>query len=407
MIQSNISNNSSSKLHEYFYLIVVLVILFQLYVPQIRLGIITSFIMFLLIYKNIKRHSLLYNSSINKLVLFYILYNSISIFWFLFKGFPLSVFFAEWTNSILPVFFFYFSYPYKRKEDQFYHYTLLALIFSFIIGFVLWIMELPIYRAFMDVTEGPGTDLLFFQSLFGLTATAALGFIAFLISFQIIFKSKGKNGKIALLISLVATILTFRRSALAVLILSILVMHFLGYFRYSFVKKRYFLIELAFFYGLILYVTYTYDDFFTNLFERISMLSEAFDERKVNNLSAFSQDNLLIGGGLGAYGHKVVPYSKIVIADGNYFKMFAELGIIGTFTFFSILTCSIFKGIQDLRNKYLEMGIVVGLSLMAIGSNIFEYQIIAPIFWYSVGKIFAVYSSKNMNLNQKLNVINE
>lgn len=399
MSDSNISNNSSYKLYEYFYIIVVVVILFQLYIPQIRLGIITAIIIFILIYKNIKKHSLLYNSSINKLVLFYILYNSISILWFLFKGFPVSVFFAEWTNSILPVFFFYFSYPFKKQQDNFYRLTLLALIFSFIIGFVLWIMEPPFYRAFMDVTEGPGTDLLFFQSIFGLTATGALGFVAFLISFHIIFKSKGKNGKIALLVSLVATILTFRRSALVVLIMSILVMHFIGYFRYSFVKKRYFLFELAFFYGVILFISYNYDDFFTNLFERVSMLSEAFDERKANNLSAFSHDNFLIGGGLGAYGHKVVPYSKVVIADGNYFKMFAELGIIGIFIFFSILACSIFKGIQDLRNKYLEMGIVIGLSLMAIGSNIFEYQIIAPIFWYSVGKIFAVYNSKSLNLN--------
>jgi hypothetical protein len=394
MRDSNISNNSSYKLYEYFYIIVVVVILFQLYIPQIRLGVITSVIILMLMYKNIKRHSLLYNSSINKLVLFYILYNSISILWFLFKGFPVSVFFAEWTNSILPVFFFYFSYPFKKQEDNFYRLTLLALIFSFIIGFTLWIMELPLYRAFMDVTEGPGTDLLFFQSLFGLTATGALGFVAFLISFQIIFKSKGKHGKIALLVSLVSTVLTFRRSALFVLIMSILVMHFLGFFRYSFVKKRYLLLELAFFYCVVLLISYNFDDFFTNLFERVSMLAEAFDERKGNNTVAFSQGNFLIGGGLGAFGHKVVPYSKVVIADGNYYKMYAELGIIGVFVFLSILLSTVFKGIQDLKNTYLEMGIVLGLSMMAIGSNIFEYQIIAPIFWYSVGRIFATNNPK-------------
>ncbi|MFV8352511.1 hypothetical protein [Flavobacterium sp. XS2P14] len=389
MNDSNTSNNSSYKTHEYFYIIVVVVILFQLFVPQIRLGVITSVIILILMYKNIKRHSLLYNSTINKLVLFYILYNSISILWFLFKGFPVSVFIAEWTNSILPVFFFYFSYPYKKERDNFYRLTLFALIFSFIIGFILWVMELPLYRVFMDVTEGPGTDLLFFQSLFGLTATGALGFVAFLISFQIIFKSKGKKGKIALLIALVATILTFRRSALFVLLMSVLMMHFIGYFRYNFVKKRYFLLEFTFFYGVVLLISANYDDFFINLYERVSMLSEAFDERKGNNSVAFGQDNFLIGGGLGAFGHKAVPYSKVIIADGNYFKMYAELGSIGVFVFLSIVVSSIFKGLQDLKNKYLELGIVIGLSLMAIGSNIFEYQIIAPVFWYSVGKIFA------------------
>jgi hypothetical protein len=124
------------------------------------------------------------------------------------------------------------------------------------------------------------------------------------------------------------------------------------------------------------------------------MLSEAFDERSTNWLDSFKQANFLIGGGLGAFGHKAVPYSKVIIADGNYFKMFAELGIIGVFVFLSILVSSIFKGMQDLKNKYLELGIVVGLSLMAIGSNIFEYQIIAPVFWYSMGKIFSRNSLK-------------
>lgn len=375
------------KLYDLFYPIVVAIIILQLYISEIRLGVITSFIIILLIYKNLKKQSLFFNSSINKMVLLYLIYNSVSIILFLFKGFPISVFFAEWSNSILPICFFYFAQIERNPNDNFYRFTLDALVVSFVIGFILWIWDPPFYRVFMDITEGPGTDLLFFESIFGLTATGALGYIAFLLSSYRIFKTKGRSGKIYLVVSMVTTILTFRRGALFVLALAILIMHFIGYFRFRFLKKRYFVLEFIFLYCIILLVTANYEDFFTNLTERATMLSEAFNERSTNWVDAFNQGNLLIGGGLGAFGHKVSAYSKIFIADGNYFKMLAEIGIIGTILFITIIISSVFAGFRDFRNKYLEIGIVIGLSLIAIGSNIFEYQIIVPTFWYAIGRL--------------------
>jgi riboflavin transporter FmnP len=117
------------------------------------------------------------------------------------------------------------------------------------------------------------------------------------------------------------------------------------------------------------------------------MISEAIGERRGNWLDAFKGGNIIWGGGLGAFGHKVLEYSKVVIADGNYFKMIAEVGIIGTFIFIAIVIRSLIAGFKDFRNKYLEIGIVMGLAIQAIGSNILTYQIIVPIFWYAVGRL--------------------
>lgn len=378
----------SYKLFDFFYPIVVAIIIVQLlFLPGLRLGVITALIILIIASKNINRRIFLLNSSINKLVLLYLLYNSGSLVWFFFTGFPVSVFIAEWSNSILPILFFYFAYYEKKQSNFFYHITLITLVFSFILGFILWMWEPPFYRVFMDTTEGVGTDMLFFQSIFGLTATGALGVIGFLISSNIVLKSNGRKGKIALAICMVTIILTFRRSALLVLALAILSMHFIGYFRYKFIKKRYLLIEAIFLYYIFVLVSDNYGDFFTDLIERGSMISEAFNERSGTWSYAFSYGNLVIGDGLGAFGHKVIGYSKVLIADGNYFKMLAEIGIVGTSLFFAILIVSMMLGFKDLRNKYVELSIVLGLALMAIGSNIFTYQTLAPIFWYSIGRL--------------------
>jgi hypothetical protein len=50
--------------------------------------------------------------------------------------------------------------------------------------------------------------------------------------------------------------------------------------------------------------------------------------------------------------------SKILIPDGNYFKMIGEIGILGTFLFFAILISSFWRGFKDLKNKYLDLGII-------------------------------------------------
>ena len=96
------------RIYEYYYLIILFVILIQLFfIPNIRLGVVTSFIIIFVLYNTINRHDLLKNSDINKLVLAYLFYNTFSVLLYVFSGIPLSVFFAEWSNSILPIFFFY------------------------------------------------------------------------------------------------------------------------------------------------------------------------------------------------------------------------------------------------------------------------------------------------------------
>jgi len=378
----------SYKLLDFFYPLFVGLIIMQLFLfPGIRLGVATSVLILILLFKYLNRRILLQNTTVNRFVLLYISYNTASIVWFLFTGMPVSVFLAEWSNSILPIFFYYLAYVEIHKSNRFYFLTLGALLLSFVIGFSLWITESQLYRVFMDTTEGAGTDLIFFQSLFGLTATGVFGYIGFIISSHRIFTSNGRNGKIAMVVSMLATILTLRRSSLFILAMSVIIMHFVGYLRYGFIKKRYFIVECIFIYIIYFFVSKYYGDFLVDLIQRGTMFTEAFDERSGTWNYAFDYGNIIFGKGLGSFGHKAIGYSSVLIPDGNYFKILAEIGTIGLFLLILIMLFSMALGFRDFRNKYLDFSIVFGLSIIAVGSNVFSYQSLTPIFWYSIGRL--------------------
>jgi hypothetical protein len=387
MIERNNIENKNS-LYEYYYLIIFCVILLQLFVlPGIRLGVVSSLLIFIVIYKNVNKYDLLNNKTINKLVLVYLIYNTVSVINYIFLDIPLSVYFAEFSNSILPIFFFYFSKKGETSNARFYYVTLWVLIISFLLGYFLWINDSEEYKIFMETTEGPGTGIDFFQSLYGLTATGAFGVIGFLISANLVINSHGKHGKIAMIICILATIFTFRRGSIVSLFIAFIVLHFVAYFKFNFVKFRYFFLEIFFLIAVFKYLLGDFNFFFENLIERSSMISEAVGERSFTWSVAFQDWGFIFGRGLGTLGHKAIGFSKVLIADGNYFKMIGEIGIIGSFIFLMILIFSFSRGILYFKNTFLDLGIVFCICLIAVGSNIFTYQSIAPIFWFSIGRL--------------------
>lgn len=389
-----------NRIYEYYYVIILFIVLTQLYfIPSIRLGVVTSVIILLVLLNTINKHDLLGNSDINKLVLAYLFYNTFSALMYIFSGIPLSVFFAEWSNSILPIFFFYLPSKERTENFRFYNITLFVLIISFIIGFYLWMNDSEYYKIFMETTEGPGTGLDFFQSLYGLTATGTLGVIGFLLSSSLILRSNGKKGKIAMIICLVATILTFRRGAMFSLFIAIIILHYIAYIRFNFLKKRYLIIEIFFIYFIYKYFLSDYVILLENIVERSSEISQAVGERSFTWTYAFQDLTFIFGKGLGSVGHKAIGFSKILIADGNYFKMIGEIGIFGTFLFFAILISSFWNGIKDFKNKYLDLGIIFCICLVGIGSNIFTFQSIAPIFWYAIGRIAFTNKKQILSIN--------
>lgn len=379
------------KTLDFYYFLVIGILSMGMFIPGIRIGVIASMMILYFMYKHLRTGSL-FKNYVDVLVMIYILYNTISVLWFIFSGLPISVFIKEYSNSILPMFFYYLGKIDDKNNKNFYQITLKAIILCFVLGFILFIQQPYYYREFLNTIDGiGGTDLILtssaFRSLVGLTMTGSLGVVGVLISFTNILDSNGRNGKIALILCMIAVALTFRRSALFVALAAFFVFHYYGYIKYGMLKKKYLVVELVIVFLIIGYLNDNFADLLTMLNERLMMLSESIDERSDSWVEGLMYGNLIIGSGLGVFGHKAVEFSDKYIPDGNYVRMLAELGVIGTSIFLSIIITSLFKGLKNLRGNILEVGIIVGLCIQAVGSDIFSFQLIVPILWYSVGRV--------------------
>lgn len=376
---------------DFYYLIIIGILSMGMFIPGIRIGVIASIVILFLMYKYL-RGVPLFKNYVDVLVMIYILYNTISILWFIFSGLPISVFIKEYSNAILPMFFYYLGKIEEKSNKNFYKITLKAIVACFVFGFILFIQQPLYYREYLNNMDGVGgTDPILissaFRSLVGLTMTGSLGIIGVLISFTRILETNGRNGKIALMICMIAVALTFRRSALFVALLAFFVFHYYGYIKYRVLKKRYLIIEIIIIFFVVGYLNDNFGDFLTMLNERLMMITDSIDERSDTWVDGLMYGNLIIGSGLGVFGHKAVEFSDRFIPDGNYVRMLAELGVIGVFIFFSIIVATLCKGVSKLRNNILEVGIILGLCIQAVGSDIFGFQLIVPILWYSVGRI--------------------
>jgi uncharacterized protein with PQ loop repeat len=375
---------------DFYYFIIIGIQSLGMFVPDVRIGVVASIIIVFYMIKYLPK-TILFKNYVDVLVMFFIFYNTFSFFWFLFSGLPISVFIREFSNSILPMFFYFFAKIEYKNNNNFFNVTLYAIVTCFVIGIILFFQQPFYYRSYLDSLDGVGTNIIStsdaFRSLVGLTMTGSLGFVGVVISFNKIIESKGNKGKIALLICIIGVALTFRRSALFVGILAILIFHYLGYFKYNTLRKRYFFIELIILFVISGYLLSNFGDLLTMLGERLMMLSDAVGERSGSWIDGLQYGNLVIGSGLGVFGHKAVEFSDKYIPDGNYVRMLAELGFVGIIVFISIIIGTLFKGFKKLRLHLTEMGIILGLCLQAIGSDIFSFQLIVPILWYSVGRI--------------------
>lgn len=326
------------------------------------------------------------------LILLYIIYNTISCITFIYSDLPISVFVMEYSNSILPMICFYFIGKMNLENLNFYDITLYSIFACFLIGFYYQFNLPENYREFMaklDNTEGTGPEffILYFRSLLGITATGSLSAICVLLSLDKIYRSNGRFGKIIFLISFIVLLLTFRRSAFYVTFFAILWVNYLAIFKFKLTKKRLIIFEVASLIFLGLLLNYMDPEFINSVIERFGSFNDAIDERNQSWFDGISKTkNLIIGDGLGRYGHKAALFTDNIIPDGNYFRIFSELGIIGLFLFLSIIVSSLFKSYKKLNKYYIEFAIILMICLQGVGSDIFSFQLIAPIFWFTIGR---------------------
>lgn len=329
-------------------------------------------------------------SILDALVLVYLVYCIGSVIWVVMHGINVGVYIRSITNSLFPVIFYYCT---DNGRWTFYKRFLYSFNICCIVGLILLIMMPSWYYMYC---RNYGYSFTRLSSCVGSTTIGSLGAVAVLVSIWMLYESKGKKGKIFYLLSIFYAFASMQRSAWIVVLVSLVIAHYFVFFSWKTIRLRYFVGEVI---GILL-LGFVVKDRIISMVERWILEHQAaggygmFSGRTGQWIEGIKSANLLFGNGYGTMGHKASGYVENIIADGSWACLLCEIGIIGITIFLVILFLTVKKGLYSLKELFLPLGIIVCISLQAVGSNMFEYQIIMPLFWYSIGCI-SHYKKKN------------
>ena len=386
-----------------YYILAVLLYVFNMFIEAVRPGLFATVFMFGVLAELIIRKRLTLKEFADRLVAAYFLYNALSVIWLLKGGLPVSVYEQEFIVSLLPVIFYYVGRScYKNENERFLKNFIYAVLILGILGIALQIAMPQFYidysykLSFVSKADAP-TCRVRMDSVVGSTVLGFISVAAMLASIPFMMAgSKEKRrktvfGTAALLINMVVAFMSNQRSAMVVAILVLIYINYLLFFVYRLFDKKYFIAEIivvaAAFVGLCIVSM----DAVMKIYYRLVSLPDAVGERSEQWIAAVNNMySTWLGNGLGANGHRALGIEDAhVIADGGLVKMYCEQGVFGFSMFIYLVILSFKKGIKEIKEYCVELGIIAVSLLSSVGSNILAFQLTTPIFWYAVGRIFA------------------
>jgi hypothetical protein len=381
---------------KYYYIFVMIFYYFSMLFTTIRPGVLASIVMCIIIITNYKSITFRRNSFHFILVL-YLFYNIFTGLYYINKNMPFSVFYTEFSNSILPAIFFFIGKHNKEEsnQDSFYKIFAISVFICLIIGLFYYIIPNQMYLDYMKKITANFTIENYLEdrrlnSFIGSTEVGSLSAILVVIAMSYIVRN-GLSFRNLLLytIALGCSGLSMQRSSIIASVLMIIFWHIYG-ISLNKINHKFIIAEIAFIFLFVIQILrldYNLPDL---LITKLNSLGTAISERSNTWINAVKYSpNIFFGGGLGSVGHKALAYAKHFVHDGNYFKILAETGIIGLSLFVILLLLTFFKALSNNKRTFLEISIVSILLFQAIGSNVLSFQTLLPVFWYSIGRIWS------------------
>jgi hypothetical protein len=122
-----------------------------------------------------------------------------------------------------------------------------------------------------------------------------------------------------------------------------------------------------------------------DLFRRVTTLEGMFLERAdqfENFVVVFKTYPL--GRGLGMLSHKAANLGLLYSTpDGNYYRIFGDLGIMGVVSFCTLIFFTVYKAFK--RKLHMELLVLSVYLLQAFGTNVFDLYAAGFLFWYFIG----------------------
>ena len=189
------------------------------------------------------------------------------------------------------------------------------------------------------------------------------------------------------LIFFVAIIFSTQRGAWASLLITLLIFLIL-FFSLRTLKYIIIMLILLVFAMLILKNEVNIDSpIFLDLFSRLDAFDNAFNERsdQYENFK-YLISKFPFGVGLGLLSHKASDLNLLYTTpDGNYYRIFGELGILGFFSFFMLIVSSVYKSFK--KKLKLFIIIIIVYLLQSFGTNVLDLYVASFYFWYIIGQV--------------------
>lgn len=317
-------------------------------------------------------------------------------------GRPVEIFLHGLYGYVFPVAFFFLAVSSNDEEIQsFYHKTFMALMFTYIVGLYLYIVNPGWYYDWrasqLSVLLGDQNAenyIIYYKNLssffshsyfVGFTAIWALSYVCN----KIFTMPKISYGYFSALAIIILVELLAQQRASTVICVGIVVYYTVKEFQVRRFRITYLFIILI---AALSYFVIRHIDELQIILERymtildLSVLSDGRDEQWKLVYKNFN--NYLFGEGFNFAGHKARDYGFNSIADGEFFKDFYEFGILGFSILYIFFAATMMKAYKY-RNLYMiELPVVVGFIALKYGANPFGMNNIIPLYWFSAGVVW-------------------
>ncbi|MCR5223062.1 MAG: hypothetical protein K6D90_09390 [Lachnospiraceae bacterium] len=397
---------SKIKISEFYYILVVLGYTATLVSLSVRPGVIATVLMLLVGLQLLAGKCIVIRSLSDLMAVCFFAWQVLSVIWLLQGPCPLSVYFPEFTASVLPMIFYFAGKSAGKRAGNWYRGYLIAMLILGILGVIFYVFAPQFYNDWsvalshtskadaattrVRMNSVVGSTCLSFTMVAGMLAAAFfLGEENTGEDSSVKIKQQRFFGAICLALCLLFAILANQRSGLVVAGLVVVYINILIFFKLNLLPKKYFFIELGVLAAVFVLIGILRFDFLLKYWYRLASLPTAVSERSEQWVAAVNNMySTWLGNGLGANGHHAIGVEDaFVIADGGLIKLYCENGVVGFSMWLFLLILSCKKGLSNLSSRYAELGIVFAMLLQSIGSNMIAFQLCAPIFWFAIGRL--------------------
>lgn len=375
---------------------------------SVRTGAFAAFLMLVVVLELLLKKKLKFGGTVDYLIVGYLVYNLLSVIWLTRSGLPVQIYIEEFSNSILPVVFYFLGKSIQDGTERFYQWFVTAVLYVSILGLILYILAPQFYLDFLMDAYISKADVdtmrVRMHSVIGSTCLGALTTYGMLASAFFMKKGEKKNMICSIILFFLNCFFAFmsnQRAAMVVAILVIVYINWLIFFVFKTIPKRSFFVEIAVIAAGIAALCLVRMDIVMKIIYRLASLPGAIGQRSEQWVVAMETlTNTWLGNGLGANGHKALAYEGAhIIADGGLVKLFCEEGVFGFSIFLFILFLVCKAALQNMKEYYVEIGLIVVTLIASLGSNIIAFQLTAPIFWFAVGRCAtAISRDKNQDI---------